>query len=66
MFAPRFGHRSRAAHRRAGVVELTDAGLASLRRDVDTEVDLYDAQRLGLGQRSVLALGELQRERASL
>ena len=65
-FEPRFGHRSRAAHRRAGVVELTDGGLASLRRDVDTEVDLYDAQRLGLGQRSVLALGELQRERASL
>jgi len=48
---PSFGHRSRARHRAAGAVELTGA-LVSLRRDVDTEVDLYDAQRLGVGPRT--------------
>ena len=61
-FDPRFGHRSRAAHRSAGVVELTQAGLASLRRDVDTEVDLYDAERLGLGERSRVAVADLRRD----
>jgi len=46
---PRFGPRSRARHRADGAVEITDAGLASLRRDVDTWADLWDAQRLGVG-----------------
>jgi 2-phospho-L-lactate guanylyltransferase len=49
--APRFGARSRAAHRAAGAIELEGppGALAGLRRDVDTEVELWDAQRLGAG-----------------
>jgi 2-phospho-L-lactate guanylyltransferase len=61
---PAFGHRSRARHRATGAVELTGA-LVSLRRDVDTEVDLYDAQRLGVGPRTreiLDALGQGRRE----
>jgi len=46
---PRFGPRSRAAHRASGAVEL-DGGWPSLRRDVDTVVDLADARRLGVGE----------------
>ena len=52
VFEPRFGGRSRAAHRAAGAVELDQAGIGSVRRDVDTEVDLWDAARLGLGSRT--------------
>lgn len=51
-FHPRFGARSRAAHVAAGATEVTDprpGALAGLRRDVDSEVDLWDARRLGLG-----------------
>jgi 2-phospho-L-lactate guanylyltransferase len=48
-FAPRFGGRSRAAHRAAGAIELDLADIPSVRRDVDTAVDLWDAIRLGLG-----------------
>jgi 2-phospho-L-lactate guanylyltransferase len=55
---PRFGHRSRARHAAAGVVELTDP-LVSLRRDVDTEVDLHDARRLGVGPRTSEVLARL-------
>ncbi len=55
---PRFGHRSRARHAAAGVVELT-APLVSLRRDVDTEVDLHDARRLGVGPRTSEVLARL-------
>jgi 2-phospho-L-lactate/phosphoenolpyruvate guanylyltransferase len=51
-FQPRFGPRSRAAHRAAGVREIEGDRLMSLRRDVDTLVDLWDAQRLGLGPRT--------------
>lgn len=47
--SPSFGPHSRAAHRASGAVELELAGLARLRRDVDTEVDLWDAVRLGVG-----------------
>lgn len=47
---PMFGPRSRAAHRRAGYVELILPNIASVRRDVDTSVDLWDAARLGLGE----------------
>lgn len=49
---PRFGPRSRAAHIAEGAVDIADpapGSLASLRRDVDSEVDLWDAQRIGLG-----------------
>lgn len=51
-FEPRFGGRSRAAHQAAGVVELTMTDIPSVRRDVDTEVDLWDALRLGVGPRT--------------
>lgn len=49
---PRFGPRSRAAHVAAGAQEVIDpapGALAGLRRDVDSEVDLWDARRIGLG-----------------
>jgi 2-phospho-L-lactate/phosphoenolpyruvate guanylyltransferase len=51
-FEPRFGGRSRAAHRSSGAVELDQAGIGSVRRDVDTAVDLWDAVRLGVGVRT--------------
>ena len=55
---PRFGERSRAAHRSSGAVELaaSPGALAGLRRDVDTEVDLWDAVRLGVGPATTDAL----------
>lgn len=41
---PHFGRRSRAAHARSGAIEIhTDR--VGLHRDVDTDVDLWDAQR---------------------
>ena len=46
---PRFGSRSRAAHRSDGCTEVRRRDIVSLRRDVDTWVDLWDAARLGLG-----------------
>jgi 2-phospho-L-lactate guanylyltransferase len=46
---PRFGPRSRAAHAASGAVALGPGPVPGLRRDVDTEVDLWDAGRLGLG-----------------
>ncbi|MFC6237796.1 2-phospho-L-lactate guanylyltransferase [Longivirga aurantiaca] len=46
---PRFGPRSRAAHAASGAVALEPGPAPGLRRDVDTEVDLWDAGRLGLG-----------------
>ena len=49
---PRFGPRSRAAHVAAGALDIADpapGALAGLRRDVDSEVDLWDARRIGLG-----------------
>lgn len=51
-FEPRFGGRSRAAHRAAGAVDLELDGIGSVRRDVDTEVDLWDALRIGVGPRT--------------
>jgi 2-phospho-L-lactate/phosphoenolpyruvate guanylyltransferase len=51
-FEPRFGGRSRAAHRAAGAVDLELDGIPSVRRDVDTDVDLWDALRLGVGPRT--------------
>lgn len=49
---PRFGARSRAAHISAGARDIGDptpGALAGLRRDVDSEVDLWDARRIGVG-----------------
>jgi 2-phospho-L-lactate guanylyltransferase len=34
-------------------------GIASVRRDVDTEVDLWDALRLGVGPRTKAIAAEL-------
>lgn len=51
-FEPRFGGRSRAAHRSSGAVELQVPDVPSIRRDIDTAVDLWDAMRMGLGPRT--------------
>jgi 2-phospho-L-lactate guanylyltransferase len=56
--APEFGSGSRSAHLRSGATEIT-LPLPSVRRDVDTEVDLAAAQRLGVGASTTLVLGEL-------
>lgn len=45
----RFGLRSRAAHVALGAIDLAHLPVPGLRCDVDTEVDLWDAQRLGVG-----------------
>lgn len=51
-----FGHHSRAEHRAHGAVELGTGNAspewARARRDVDTDIDLWDAIRLGLGPAS--------------
>jgi 2-phospho-L-lactate guanylyltransferase len=52
MFEPMFGGRSRAAHRAGGAVEIDRTDIRSVRRDVDTSVDLWDAIRLGVGVRT--------------
>lgn len=62
-FEPRFGGRSRAAHREAGAVELDVAAIPSVRRDVDTAVDLWDATRLGLGPHTQAAMAQLDNVR---
>lgn len=46
---PHFGVRSRAAHVQSGAVDLPLPNLARMRRDVDTAVGLWDAERLGVG-----------------
>ena len=51
--APRFGPGSSAAHAASGAVRV-GSGLASLRCDVDTEEDLDEAAKLGLGARTSL------------
>jgi 2-phospho-L-lactate guanylyltransferase len=53
---PRFGARSRAEHAASGAVELAVGDVPGLRRDVDTEVDLWDAVRLGVGPHTRRAL----------
>ena len=54
-----FGSRSRAAHRMAGFVELSLEAVAQAsraRRDVDSDIDLWDAQRIGVGPATQRAL----------
>lgn len=46
---PAFGHRSRARHAASGAVEIDDPQVAPLQRDVDSDVDLWDAERRGVG-----------------
>lgn len=56
---PHFGPRSRAAHVSDGAIEIADGypgEFAGLRRDVDSEVGLWDAQRLGLGPHTASVL----------
>jgi len=55
-FEPAFGHRSRAQHRASGIREITGPRLTTLHRDIDTAADLWDAQRIGLGQHSLAAI----------
>ena len=47
---PRFQGRSAAAHHSSGAALLTGELWSDARRDVDTEVDLADAARLGIGR----------------
>jgi len=56
--SPEFGPRSAARHRRSGAIEvdLDDARLSTLHRDVDTDVDLWDAVRLGVGPHTARVL----------
>lgn len=56
---PEFGPRSRAAHCARGAVEF-DGPWPSLRRDVDTVVDLLDARRLGVGPATAKVLADLE------
>lgn len=58
-FEPRFGEDSRAAHRAAGVVELEIPNVPTVRRDIDTPSDLWDAMRLGLGKRTEALIAHL-------
>lgn len=53
---PLFGERSRARHAASGAVELDPEGVPGLRRDVDTEICLWDAVRLGVGPATRAAL----------
>ncbi len=53
---PRFGPRSCAAHAASGAERLDPGDSPGLRRDVDTEVDLWDAVRLGVGPATTMAL----------
>lgn len=61
--SPAFGPHSRAEHLAAGAEEVEATGLVRLRRDVDTEADLWDALRLGVGRhtREVLTSTDIER-----
>jgi len=63
---PHFGHHSRAWHRDRGMTEVDVPGLERLRRDVDTEVDLWDARRLGVGPSTARALDAADRDTSGL
>jgi 2-phospho-L-lactate guanylyltransferase len=52
---PEFGADSRVRHRRSGAVELSPAGVDSVRRDVDTGDDLRAALALGVGPHTAAA-----------
>ncbi len=52
---PQFGPRSRAAHRLVAT-EVTDIAAPTVRRDVDTWVDLWDACRMGVGPATTAVL----------
>ncbi|MFI9614178.1 2-phospho-L-lactate guanylyltransferase [Streptomyces sp. NPDC052023] len=56
---PAFGTDSRARHRGGGAVELSLAGVDSVRQDVDTAGDLRTALALGVGPRTAAAAARL-------
>jgi 2-phospho-L-lactate/phosphoenolpyruvate guanylyltransferase len=58
-FRPQFGGASAARHAASGATELDLAGLAGLRRDVDTAEDLRLALSLGAGPRTTVLAGVL-------
>lgn len=66
---PAFGERSRARHAQLGYVDIgldvdidTRRLLARARRDVDTQVDLWDARRIGVGVETEVCLaGRIRR-----
>jgi len=58
-FRPLFGGASAARHAASGATELDLAGLAGLRRDVDTAEDLRLALSLGAGPRTTVLAGVL-------
>lgn len=67
-FQPAYGRASRSAHSGRGAHELPLAGVASLRRDVDTGADLRAARGLGLGPRTravAALLGPLGHDQAA-
>jgi 2-phospho-L-lactate guanylyltransferase len=53
---PKFGIRSRAKHRESGAYEVSGGSFVGARRDVDTEVNLWDAVRIGVGTATSAAL----------
>jgi 2-phospho-L-lactate guanylyltransferase len=57
---PQFGIRSRARHRESGVYEVDGETFNGARRDVDTEVNLWDAVRIGVGSATRAALANAQ------
>lgn len=57
---PQFGIRSRAKHRESGVFEIVGETFIGARRDVDTEVNLWDAVRIGVGSATEAALANAQ------
>ncbi|WP_419998200.1 2-phospho-L-lactate guanylyltransferase [Streptomyces boninensis] len=60
---PAFGGPSRARHRASGAREIVAAGVASVRRDVDTAADLRAALALGVGPYTSVAAAELRAAR---
>lgn len=56
---PHFGFASARAHAAVGAVALRDAGLVSLRRDVDDVDDLLAALQLGVGEHTAKLLREI-------
>ena len=63
---PRFGPGSATAHAEQGAQSLPGAGDAewpSLRRDVDTQTDLAEARRLGLGPHTTAVYGDSRGKR---
>jgi 2-phospho-L-lactate/phosphoenolpyruvate guanylyltransferase len=58
-FAPAYGAGSLQRHLAVGAHRLPDAGLDSLRRDVDTPADLADAARLVVGRHTAAVLTRL-------